>query len=86
MIIILMLGKSPIKWNQRPDIMCCSDWDIKHQFKQNSNKQLFHFTGGFTMKNVQGAMNSWCRLHRRLASKTYEPVREKTNNLGSDRV
>ena len=31
---ILMLGKSLIKWKQRPDIIIAVDWDVKHQFKQ----------------------------------------------------
>ena len=30
-----MLGKSPIKWRQRPDMTLAVDWDFKHQFKQN---------------------------------------------------
>ena len=29
-----MLGKSPIKWRQRPDMNIAVDWDVKHQFKQ----------------------------------------------------
>ena len=28
-----MLGKSPIKWGQRPDMTIAVDWDVKHQFK-----------------------------------------------------
>ena len=32
---ILMLGKSPIKWRQHPDMTIAVDWDVKHQFKQN---------------------------------------------------
>ena len=31
---ILILGKSPIKWRQRPDMTLAVDWVIKHQFKQ----------------------------------------------------
>ena len=31
---ILMLGKSPIKWRQCPDMTIAVDWDVKHQFKQ----------------------------------------------------
>ena len=30
---ILMLGKSPIKWRQGPDMTFAVDWDVKHQFK-----------------------------------------------------
>ena len=30
---ILMLGKSPIKWGQRPDMNIAIDWDVKHYFK-----------------------------------------------------
>ena len=33
-----MLGKSPIKWRQRPDMTIAVEWDVKHQFKQ-ANKQ-----------------------------------------------
>ena len=41
---ILMLGKSPIKWRQCPDMTVAVDWDVKHQFKQtNSNKLKFWF-------------------------------------------
>ena len=28
-----MLGKSPIKWRQRPDMTLAVDWDFKHQTK-----------------------------------------------------
>ena len=28
---ILMLGKSPIKWRQHPDMTTAVDWDVKHQ-------------------------------------------------------
>ena len=31
---ILILGKSPIKWRQHPDMTIAVDWDVKHQFKQ----------------------------------------------------
>ena len=31
---ILILGKSPIKWRQRPDMTLAVDWDVKHQLKQ----------------------------------------------------
>ena len=37
---ILMLGKSPIKWRQHPDMTIAVDWDIKHQIKQTKPK--FH--------------------------------------------
>ena len=30
---ILMLGKSPTKWRQRPDMTIAVDWDVKQQFK-----------------------------------------------------
>ena len=33
---IIMLGKSLIKWKQRPDIIIAVDWDVKHQFKQTN--------------------------------------------------
>ena len=33
---ILMLGKSLIKWKQRPDIIIAVDLDVKHQFKQTN--------------------------------------------------
>ena len=35
---ILILGKSPIKWRQRPDKTIAVDWDIKHLFKQTKEK------------------------------------------------
>ena len=31
---ILMLGKSPIKWRQHPDMNIAVDWDVKHQVKK----------------------------------------------------
>ena len=34
---ILMLGKSTIKWRQRPDMAFAVDWDVKHQFKQTNS-------------------------------------------------
>ena len=37
---ILMLGKSPIKWRQRPDMTVAVDRDEKHQFKQT---KIEHF-------------------------------------------
>ena len=37
---ILMLGKSSIKWRQRPDMTIAVDWDVKHQFKQTNIFQL----------------------------------------------
>ena len=33
---ILILGKSPIKWRQCPDMTLAVDWDVKHQFKQTN--------------------------------------------------
>ena len=38
---ILMLGKSPIKWRQHPDMTIAVDWDVKHQFKQTNLMILF---------------------------------------------
>ena len=35
---ILMLGKSPIKWRQRPDMTIAVDWDVKHQFNQTNKR------------------------------------------------
>ena len=31
---ILILGKSPIKWRQRPDMILAVDWNAKHQLKK----------------------------------------------------
>ena len=31
---IIILGTSPIKWRQRPDMTMAVNWDIKHQLKQ----------------------------------------------------
>ena len=38
---ILILGKSPIKWRQRPDMTVAVDWDVKHQFKQKKTCILY---------------------------------------------
>ena len=35
---ILVLGKSPIKWRQRPDMTLAVDWDVKHLFKQGKKE------------------------------------------------
>ena len=40
---ILILGKSPIKWTKHPDMTIAVDWDVKHLFKQNSNKYFIRF-------------------------------------------
>ena len=33
---ILILGKSPIKWGQRPNMTIAVDWDFQHQFKHSN--------------------------------------------------
>ena len=33
---VLIVGKSLIKWRQRPDMAIAVDWDLKNQFKQKS--------------------------------------------------
>ena len=38
---IPMLGKSPMKWRQRPDMTIAVDWDVKHQFKQTNKQTKF---------------------------------------------
>ena len=35
-----MLGKSPIKWRQRPVMTLAVDWNVKHQFKQTKTLKL----------------------------------------------
>ena len=42
-----MLGKSPIKRRQRPDMTIAVDWDVNHQFKQ-TNK--LYFTGDIILE------------------------------------
>ena len=37
---ILILGKSPIKWRQHPDMTLAVGWDVKHKFKQ-TNKHVY---------------------------------------------
>ena len=34
---VLLLGKSPIKWRQHPDMTLAVDCDVKHQFKHTEN-------------------------------------------------
>ena len=43
---ILILGRSPIKWRQHPNMTIAVDWDInlKHQFKQE-HKLVHNFVG-----------------------------------------
>ena len=35
---IFILGKSPLKWRQRPDMTIAVDWDDKPQCKQTKTK------------------------------------------------
>ena len=35
-----MLGKSPMKWRQRPDMTIAVDCDVKHQFKQTNEQNI----------------------------------------------
>ena len=35
-----MLGKSAMKWRQRPDMAIAVDWDVKHQFKKIIDQNL----------------------------------------------
>ena len=37
---ILLLGTSPIKWRQRPDMTIGVDWEVKHQFKQINSQRV----------------------------------------------
>ena len=39
--VTLIMGKSPIKWRQRPDMTFAVDWDVKHQLKQTQNFVFF---------------------------------------------
>ena len=61
-----MLGKSPIKWRQRPDMPFAVDWDIKHKLKQT--KIIMHVlhmcivldSSCFGFKNSsRSALNGW---------------------------
>ena len=36
MTSLYILGKSPMKWKQHPDMTIAVDWDIKHPFKQTN--------------------------------------------------
>ena len=33
-----MLGRSPIKWREFPDMTIAVDWDVMHQFKQTNTQ------------------------------------------------
>ena len=33
---ILILGKSLVKWRQRPNMTLAVDWDVQHQFNQTN--------------------------------------------------
>ena len=37
---IPILGKSPIKWRQRPDMTLAVVWDVKNQFKRTNKNPL----------------------------------------------
>ena len=37
---IQILGESPIKWRQSPDMTIADDWDVKHQFKQTNKVMI----------------------------------------------
>ena len=49
---VLMLGSSPIKWRQRPDMTIVVDWDVKHQFKQTNhcNTKIYPHQDTISMK------------------------------------
>ena len=51
---ILMLGKSPIKWKQSPDITIAVDWDVKHQFKHTKpwKEKAVYVTVSHTILNA----------------------------------
>ena len=54
---ILILGKSPIKWRQRPDMTLAVDWDVKHQFKQTNKQILFMQNNDYFSKAFHRASN-----------------------------
>ena len=39
---VLILGKSPMKWRQRPDMTTAMDSDAKPQINKSNSKTLFH--------------------------------------------
>ena len=51
-----MLGKSPIKWRQSPDMTIAVGWDVKYQFKQTKIKMSYSFfffqKAGVKLKNL----------------------------------
>ena len=53
---ILILGKSPIKWRQRPDMTLAVDWDVKHQLKQ-TNKQVLKYMYSGVIQVFQSTNN-----------------------------
>ena len=51
---ILMLGRSPIKWRQFPNITKDVEWDVNQEFKQtnnNPNKKLTRSRGHKTFSS-----------------------------------
>ena len=48
-----LLGKSLIRWRQRPDMTVAVDWDVKHQFKQtNKTSPSLELVGEFQLNLV----------------------------------
>ena len=41
---ILILGKSPVKWRQHPNMTLAVDWDVKHQSRQEVAKVVGDFS------------------------------------------
>ena len=48
--VTLMLGKSPIKWRQRPDMTFAVDWDVKHQLKKKKKQKKTFIISDKTFK------------------------------------
>ena len=58
---ILMLGKRPIKWRQRPDMTIAVDWDVNHQFTQTNKQTFWMAPPDDPHQGVEIMLNSfWC--------------------------
>ena len=68
---ILMLGKSPIKWRQRPHMNTAVEKDVNHRFKQTNKKFL-------------NLMISREHAHRRIFSIYSKVLRSKSYSFGNE--
>ena len=59
-----MLGKSPIKWRQRPNMTIAVDWGVKHPFKLKKKNYCNCISSALDAESeriVQEALDKVCK-------------------------